>query len=132
MTSMEPELGSTPEVLARLVGITISDPCGTVAIQGKWAIVGSVIQLGESVEAVPREGATGVQSDLVVVMATLVALRGREALTDWQYFSGVGWTTDVRVRHPYDERLRRRSSSAWSGEVGTLLAMAGSTDPSER
>jgi hypothetical protein len=131
MTSMEPELGSTPEDLARLVGITICEPCGTVATQGEWAIVGSVIQHGKEVEAVPREGALPAQCDVVLEMATQVCLQGRKALTGWRFFYGIGWSTDVRVRRGYG-RLRRRSASACSSEVGTLFAMTGSTDPSTR
>ncbi len=134
MTSMEPELGSAPEDLARLIGIEISPPCGTVAVQGDWAIVGSVVVHvhGRPVEAVPREGVHDDEKQFLLMMATRVCCRGRAALSGWRYNSEVGWATDVRVHRNYEDRFRRRSSSMCSSEGGTVLAMAGFTEPSCR
>ncbi|MCC3333516.1 hypothetical protein [Nocardia abscessus] len=132
MTSMEPELGSTPDDLARLVGIEISPPCGTVAVRGDWFIIGTVIVHvhGSPVEAVPREGIRDDEKQFLLVMAERVCFAGRAALAGWKYDSRVGWATDVRVHRDYEDRLRRRSSSMCSSEGGTVLAMAGSIDPS--
>lgn len=129
MTSMEPDLGSAPEDLARLVGITVSEPCGTVAIRGDWLTIGTVVH-GSPVEAIPRLGIHDGQKQFLLVMATVVCFGGRAALPGWKYDPEVGWATDVRVHRHYEDRLRRRSSSMCSSEGGTVLAMAGSTEPS--
>jgi len=132
MTSMEPDLGSAPEDLARLVGITVSEPCGMIATSGDWVIIGTVIMHmhGSPVEAVPRQGIHDSEKQFLLVMATRACFGGRAALRGWKYDSTVGWATDVRVHRDYEDRLRRRSSSMCSSEGGTVLAMAGSTEPS--
>ncbi len=80
-----------------IVGIVEAKPSGTIAAEGGWAVIGTVILNGGEVRKVPRRGLSSEQSLAFDAASEAVWLHGRDALRGWRFHPRIGWLLDVRV-----------------------------------
>lgn len=133
MNGQASELGSAPDQFAELVGIIELEPCGDVAAQGDWAIVGSVIVRGLVLEVMPRLNLDPLQRHMLFLAACQVWLRGCMALHGWRYWPGLGYVAGVEVRRPAERSFLCAAASArWSSGSTAPRTASGSSVPSGR
>ena len=113
------------------LGIQVSEPVGEVEAIGSWLVIGTLVATGSLVEAIPRCDLVEAQMARLLAAAARVWLHGRACLRGWKFRPGLGWSVDVSMRQPSDERRLANSSRCFSDGVRPRV-LAGFSRPSGR
>ncbi|WP_040832877.1 hypothetical protein [Nocardia brevicatena] len=85
--------------VARVFGVELESPFGTLEHRGDWVKVGSVIVCDNGrVRVVPRHGVDGEAVTRLLAVAEHIAISGRMDGPEWRYHPALGWVVGVVVR----------------------------------
>ncbi|WP_327139358.1 hypothetical protein [Nocardia sp. NBC_01327] len=107
----------------KIPGITQSQPEGEVSSGNGWATIGTLVNTGDLVDAIPRLALSASQTAFLLMAAIQVLLFGRPCMEGWVRH-GAKWIVDVKMRYPASDEGWRAAMRAIVSAEGAVPAMS--------